>query len=252
MCLHKFLGDDFEYAVVNNSARDKFAFSNARAVCAQMGIRELVPGARDDRTPNYQHSCALQWLLGHEILPPGEDGIAVILDFDMFLMRPFSFVDFLGDHVLAGQGQSRGPIDYVWPGFVVMRPSRMPERNLFSLACGKINDEGVAVGEGAPGHNVDVGGLAHVWMRRHREHAVKPVRGGRILNSMGNTDVLPAPIRAKYSDDFGFDVFEDSFLHYGRGTNWDNMPLGVIEAKDKLAFFYIEEVVAGRMPFLAR
>ena len=140
----------------------------------------------------------------------------MVIDSDMFLIKPFSVLEYMKGYQLAGVPQSRGDkdtvVEYLWNGLVFMDMPHLPERRTIDFNCGRVK-----------GFPVDVGGQTYHYIQKHQEVAVK---------FMG-LDYLPAAaeqyhdsvalmlMQAGYTGNNMEFLINRHFLHYRGGTNWD-------------------------------
>jgi hypothetical protein len=88
----------------------------------------------------------------------------VVLDSDMIPIKPASATSFLAGAGIAFLPQSRptsqGPVEYPWPGILVVDRSSVPDWTTMSWDCATVG--GVAL---------DTGGALWPWLRTHRRNA---------------------------------------------------------------------------------
>lgn len=162
----KFVKDDYEFVVFNN-AQDPQKRQDIRNVCQKHSLRCIeIPQEIHDRPylfrapqENKNHACCrvancIQYSL--DVLGFKHDDIVVIIDTDMFLIKPFSFRDFMRGYDLAGVPQRRGPVTYLWQGLIMFNMQTLPDKEQLNFNCGSI--------EGQP---CDVGGYSHKYLKSH-------------------------------------------------------------------------------------
>jgi hypothetical protein len=166
----------------------------------------------------------LNWSFKNVLLPEGCDYL-MMLDFDMFLMSEFSIEEFMANHSFAGVPQSNGSITYYWSGMLMMKMSGMPNKQSIDFGCGDIAGCG----------RVDSGGFIYLYLRDNPGVAVRAITHTCHISSQQHFSYFFVDdIANKYGPDFGFEVYTDQFLHYGRGSNWNNSPQDFVGKKTAL------------------
>lgn len=152
----------------------------------------------------------------------------------MFLMSPFSILDFMGDNALVGLAQGRGDnIRYWWPGILFLNLNRLPDKSAVNLDRGLVDNVGV-----------DTGGQMCMYVRRFPETKIKEFGHTCGISSKEFfSQFFTDEIVQKYDPAMSFEVYANKFLHYGRGSNWDNSPQSYMRAKTNL----IMEIVTRRL-----
>jgi hypothetical protein len=194
----------------------------------------------DRRTANWKHASALQWVWDNVVLNDPAQFVGFI-DFDTFLLKPFSFVESMQHYGACGYAQSvkdnQGRIrQYLWPGYAILNRAQCPPLDkTLCWMCGHID-----------GAACDVGGMLHAWLEHNINRvAVKFVSGtGQIRR--GSSDVfLPPSTRATYEDLFNFALLDDAWFHYGNGANWYGYPQDLLDRKWVHAQEIIRAACAG-------
>lgn len=200
--LQRFLREPFSYTVLDNAADPEMDRAIERS-CAELGAACVPVPHRSQRNANVSHAWALQWAWVHHLLPIRQ-GTAVLLDSDVFALAPLSFVDLVGDHHLVALEQRRGAVVYPWPGIVALNMERIPRRELISFMCST----------NMRGERVDVGGSLCEWTDNVAEYEDGQVDWRRLTVS-----AFEGP--EGYEEEFGFELYESSLLHYHAASNWD-------------------------------
>lgn len=250
--LHTFLKDPFSLTVLDNVPRpgsnswsrvtpERLAVSDAlRAACAEhgAGYARVPQEAQSLALAGTAHASALKWALRDVVLAE-RPAYAAIIDFDVFLCAPFSVADVLRDADLAGWPQSRGLVNYLWPGLLLMALGRLPAPGEIDLGGGRID-----------GQSVDVGGRLHHYLTAHPEVRVKALPSGRPGHTDKSLSLLPSEARGAYESDFGVDVLAHAFVHYRAGSGWDYPSPEMKERKTRYVFSLVDRCISGewRMP----
>ncbi len=232
--LERFLREEFEFTVFDNTPPERAELGlEIRDICRRLGLRyQPVLKQRHD-TANYAHAQAIEWAW-HTVIRRERWDFALILDFDMFLVAPFSLAEYMEKWDLAGMPQSRDDgkraLEYLWPGLMVLRKT-LPDQRRMSFMCDVI--------DGIP---VDVGGSLFRYLESHAGLRVGKMRNtGHISRAAGNLGLLP--FTEGYTEGFNLDFIERTFIHYGAGSNWDRRAAEYHRQKTEFVFKMVDEAV---------
>lgn len=234
--VHRFVDEPVELCVWNNSpdrrAPIRDQISNE---CRRLGIREHHVTNPDERTANQAHAHALTWGWRQVVIGDMPD-VAILLDFDLVPVRRTSIDRMLGEALIAGWSQSRGSVNYYWPGLMLIRPKELPNPRSISLWC-STNVEG---------EQVDVGGELHLYLKAHPGVFRRDLLGIAELSTRdGTIDWIPESLRRRYENVFGFGVIDDAWLHYRAGSNWNHAPADEIARKFGLFRDLVQGAIRG-------
>jgi hypothetical protein len=193
--LNFFCKDNFEYFCIDNFF-DENKSKIIKEECEKYKVNYV-------RFSNYQitgtawdHAPALNSIKSIS----SDQDINVIMEFDVFLINKFSFVDYIEDFHISGIYQQRGNFEkeYIAPFVVIVN------KNISQIDF-----------NGSDG--CDVGGNTRFYIK------------DKNVKWMKHTPALIYPNDVKsfifdYDPSFGSQVIENCFLHYYRGTNWDQKP----------------------------
>lgn len=150
----KFLKDDYEYIVFSDASRTAMA-SQIERMCNSLNIRCFGIPKRlhiKGTDPSRRHADGIQFSL--RTLGYNHDDVVAIVDSDMFLIKPFSIKEYLGECELAGQieekGDSKISIRYLSPKLVFLNMGILPNKETISFEVGHI--KGFACDSGAQTH----------------------------------------------------------------------------------------------------
>lgn len=165
----KFLHDDFEY-VVFNDAIDPSIACQIDTSCKLLDIQcYRVP--QEDRTPpNLQlnlkrgifwaaarHAEAIRYSM--DTVAFNHQGLVMMIDSDMFLIKSFDTDNFIKDNDIAGLRQVRDKkINYLWGGLIFFRMDRLPDKESMTFKNGLIDCT-----------YVDSCGFMHYYFQAHPE-----------------------------------------------------------------------------------
>ena len=230
-CFRRFLRDDYEFRIVN-SATSESARADIAAAAADLSLPTLSVAAPDKSLqPSHAHSQLIHEVLRNQPKPP-PGSIICLIDSDMFLLRDFSFHDFLEGYALAGRKDRRRNVRYlVGSGILAINTALVP--SVTDLDFNPARIEGV--------HTDTGGGLYHYL----KNHPAAKVRGftysGKVNARNGNLACLPEAFRSHYDDGFAIEIWGHAFLHYASGSNWDKRGDEFHERK----WSYVNAVVDG-------
>jgi len=210
-CFRHFLRDDYELRIVN-SATNESARADIATTAADLSLPTLnVDAPNRSLPPSHAHAHLIHEVLRNQSTPP-PGSIICLIDSDMFLLRDFSFHDFLEGYALAGRKDRRGNVRYLaGSGILAINTALVPSVTdlVFTPTC----IEGV--------HTDTGGGLYHYL----RNHPAAKVRGfaysGKVNARNENRACLPEAFRGHYDDSFAIEIWGHAFLHYLSGSNWD-------------------------------
>jgi hypothetical protein len=238
--LKKFFLNDYKFVVFNDGRTDSMA-QEIYNTCAQLNIQCVrIPQEIHSRPylyrlphEDYQHPCVrcanvVQYSL--DTLGFNHDDIVMIIDSDMFLIKPFSAREFMTDHQLAGVKQNRGEIIYLWNGLLCFDMKALPNKHSIDFNCGRVNDK-----------PVDVGGQTYHYIKNNPEVKIHYINcfysGNSLCDSCKSTNQQLCTHNTETLRTEGFDdnqilflhsagnvefFHNNSFLHYRGGQNWDN------------------------------
>jgi len=197
--------------------------------CQELGVTCIPVPDRHHENPNVACAYPIDWVVQNWIAKDQESQYSIIIDSDMFPVRQLSVDKFMADAALAGLPQRRGHVRYIWNGIVLWNHRRMLDWDQVSFHCSGcrgINPyfrQELWWGNQIEGQVVDVGGAMYFYLRDHPRLKVKYlVSTHHITTQRKNLQALPANILAEYQNEFRFELIEQIFFHYGRGSNWDN------------------------------
>lgn len=245
----KFLKDDYKF-VVFNDARDPHLYKQIKATCKKLGIDCIkIPQEIHDRPylqrwpgeglhdPAVRNCNVVMYSLDHYGFE--HDDIIVLLDSDMFLVKPFSIKKFMQNYDVAAVPQGRSPdIRYLWIGLAFLNMRTMPNKTTINFNCGKID-----------GIGVDAGGQTHHYIKNNptaRIHDMNLIHLSGFACSECNAQnnkfvcthnteslrernfdtnfirfIQASPPAGYYHDCYMEFLLDQTFLHYRSATNWD-------------------------------
>jgi len=224
----KFLTDSYELNILNNGSSPELA-ARIASECERLCVKHhRVENPRYD-DPNMACAHPLQWCW-NTIIPKTDYDYIVIIDSDMFLLQEFSIIDYLKGFDIAAVKQRRGDAKYIWPGLMFINRTTLPDQPSVSFMYGIV-----------AGSRVDPGGYFHHYFLKHPEVKLRNIlHTSHIHSKNNNLSVIPRELRDSYDEEFCLELYEHSFLHYGRSSNWDNMDATYHIRKTKFVQSFID------------
>ena len=204
------------------------------------------------QSASHRVSHALQYIM--DTMGFDHEGIVFLTESDQFLMRPFHFHKETADcDIYTALVEAAPGIRYLRSGITIFRMDRLPDKRSMNFNNGRIN-----------GAVVDSAGFTYYYFKNHPEVRVKqtPVLCASTLflhnrfAKRQNTDV-PVDEQIKKLKKYGFNEMEiaflqrktpdlsyaynNAFLHYNAGSNYDNQSQNYISQKDALLRTFIQE-----------
>lgn len=243
----KFLEDPYEYVVFDDAKTEEMS-QQIKSMCALHDIRYIripqdihtrpylprLPSEPLQRN-NVRHANNVQYSC--DILGFDHEGIVVILDSDMFLIRPFSITQHMRDKDVSAYVKTAPKgIRCICPALSILHMDKLPNRRSMNFNCG------FAEGD-VP---VDSGGWTHYYFKQHPSvnvHEVSVIKSehlycGRIEQSIPVDTHTPEHVKRDTYQQHGFNereiqfllkqpntfefYLDKYFLHYSDGSNCYN------------------------------
>lgn len=214
---------------------------------------------------NVRHVHCVQYSLN--ALGFDRDDVVMLIDSDMFLIRPLSVTDYMKDCDIASffkgssneQGQS---IMYCCPALTLLNMKTLPDKRSLNFNCGWVN-----------GCSGDSGGFTHYYLKDHPELRIKNITtlySGHLFctdrffpqNNQHNAN-RPADQKISSWKAQGFNDKEINFLlknpdtiqyfmegndcwffHYRGGTNYERLPAEYHVYKKNLINQYVQDIMS--------
>jgi hypothetical protein len=214
----KNLLDDYELIVFDDS-NDALVSKEIKNECDKYNIKYIrIPRSVFEYSgdPSIECSIAVQYVYDNYIACSND--ICLLIDNDIFLIAPFSIEKYLGLSPFSYHPQSRGIyqsneiIDYMLPNFLILNPSRMPEKESLDFKLGVIE-----------GNRTDSGGFTHFYLKKYRNLG-KIISIHYLYNTASSlkekfVDECPLLFTAvDWSTHYFID--KETFLHLRMGSNW--------------------------------
>lgn len=211
-----FLEDSFEYYCIDN-----FIHSNESSFiekeCKNLNINYVRFKTYSLSGTAHDHAPALNSI---KTISSNED-INVILDFDVFLINKFSILNYIKNFDIAGIYQQRNEflLEYLAPIFVIVNSNK----NFNSIDFDSRKDI-----------LSDVGSNTSLYLK---DKNIKLMKHTSALIGEENVNCF----NINYNTSFSCQIIENSFLHYYKGTNWNNNDPQFVHEKTEWLKFVIKE-----------
>ena len=278
-----FVKDPYEF-VVFSDAPTEAGHKQIEAMCRQCGIACLRVPQHIHESPYYlplnmpqiypnhtvpsnvRHVHSVQYSL--DTLGFNNDDIVLLIDSDMFLVRPFNIADYMKEcdiaSLMKGSANEQGAtIMYCCPALTFLNMHTLPDKRSLNFNCGWVN-----------GCSGDSGGFTHYYLKSHPNLKLKSVASlysGQIFCSdrffpqpQNQQNVLaPSIQKIAYWKLNGFNEKEMKFLlknpdtiqflmegencwffHYRGGTNYENLPQSYHQYKKNLINEYLRDIMS--------
>lgn len=194
--LKDFCLDVFEYYCIDNFV-DSTESEFIKTECESLGVNYVRFNDYPITGTAFDHTPALNSI--KNIVT--DDELVVILDFDVFMIDDFSFKHYISDYDISGIYMQRDNFnqEYICPFVVIVNG------NYSQLDFGGFN-------------GCDVGGNTQYYIKNKK---VKWMTHTSYLNHENDYKCFNIDYDPKYA----VQLIESSFIHYFRGTNWDNNTL---------------------------
>lgn len=273
----KLLEDDYEYIIISDANTPERQEAMNRK-CLELGITCIQvpqeihdipylprgPGEKN-HNPNSRHCNAVQWSWDNYFSK--HEGPVMLIDSDMFPIRPFSVKKMLGDNHFAGIHWGTNDIDtgkpysYLWLALILFNNEILPERNTICFNCGKLPNTNAIC---------DSGGWTHFYLARFKDilklrelsyvqgHTFYcPYRYGPPNQNFENIPVehIITDLKRRGFNDNEISLVlrkpntiellgDNTFLHYRAGSNYENYSASELESKDKVLMEFFEKILS--------
>lgn len=252
--------DEHEYVVFNDAPNNSMR-NTINSTCKNIGIRciEIPQTLHKPRDrANDRHGHCVNYSL--DALGYDHDGIVLIIDSDMFLVRPLNIEQYMQNKNIVSWMKGTTPnIEYLCPAFTLLNMNTLPEKK--SLRFDTIKPNGV--------FSADSGGASYYYLQNHPQVTVEHITLTWSYNLfLGNYDIhIPVDqttsnevkitkykelgfndyeitFMLKQPDTFEF-VFNNNFIHYHAGSNHDGRSEEYRSRKFKIFNELIDDAIAS-------
>lgn len=120
---------DYELYAIDDS-KDSSMGVKFMDICEKYGatyIKNMNPNVHG---PSASHANTLNYALENIIYKSCLDDIVFLVDSDCFLMESIDLVEYMNNKTISSFMQSRGDVEYLWPGFTLLNMTRIKESKI--------------------------------------------------------------------------------------------------------------------------
>ncbi len=274
----KFLEDDYEFWVISDANTPKMK-KEIQKKCSELGIKCInvpqkihskpyLPRSPGDNynNPNVRHCNSVQWAWDNYF--SHHEGPVMVIDSDMFLIRPFSIEKTLENTHLAGvlwgtsDQVTQKPYYYLWLALILFNNTLLPERHSICFNCGWLPNSKTVC---------DSGGWTGLYLKKFEgqlklqsleylqghefycpyRYASADVQNFKSISQKTisenlkkkgfSQDEINLALKKPYTIEL---LGGNHFLHYRAGTNYEGYSKEVLLSKDKILLDFFETILA--------
>ena len=124
-CYRKFFKGEYNLNVVCDYREEQFYdimrspyVDEFEEICKREGVNFYKHESQHGLGPSHYHGNCVTW--AYKNIKKGQEGYALIVDNDMFLVDDFNMDEYMADVDIAGRFQERGDVKYFWPGMIML------------------------------------------------------------------------------------------------------------------------------------
>ncbi len=285
----KFLLNEYTF-VVFNDAIDQEVYQGIDSICKKYAIpcyaipqhihtrpylhRPEVGTYSNPQKASARNCTVVQYSL--DILGFEHDDIVVIIDSDLFLVRPFNLEAYMEGHQVAtfyrsccDLGMECGykhpglpEMKFFWIGLTFLDMKQLKRKEAINFNCGTIDTIDMDAGGHTYYYAQGTSELKVQSINRHRHlelickyctYHQRPTckHNAHTLERIGFTErqiklIQELPLAYNYHWNRNVEFFLDgTFVHYRCGSNYTDMPPEYIEKKNKVLNWYIQDILKG-------
>lgn len=227
--LNRFCQDPFKITIFNDAKSfpdmtnhgDLSLKQQIIDVCKELDILCILIDNSQDSTIDICHRHARTMNIMWHNYEKNLDDPLLVLDSDMFPVRPFSLLKELETYDFSFTLQTRNDVQYIWPNLFWCVPSRLQNKDLL--------DWSVDTSRGC-----DTGGASDTFLKlsmseKFKEHHHLPSLQWSTESSNSYTDIPDCVLRFCEQDiknvdgKFWCELYHNTFLHTRASSNWENI-----------------------------
>lgn len=207
------------------NTKDSLMRDQLVAECKRLKVQYIVVPIKEGELYN-GGLTAYNYIRDYFFKKASKSDYSIVMDSDMFFYNKIDFEILLtGNDVAAIYHQRQKKIlgftkynfEYLWVGFMVFSHKNF---DWSSIRFDPIE------------HICDVGGMTWYFLKEKQKAGLKV----KWLNhtpdiTIEYKEIFPEPLWRFYKKEMGFQIIEDSIIHYYRGSNWDNNLKKFIDSK---------------------
>ena len=235
-----FLKDEFEMIILNDGPND-FLRDSIQKECENLEIKSFAtPSGLNRSGPSNAHASILNWIYHTEILKNHSEDPIMFVDSDMFMIREYSVLDSMAGFNITALPQYRGHVKYYQPNLMFINMKGLPGREQINFNPAFVE-----------GYATDIGGSLYPYIKNNPELKIKDlIHTSHIKPENDNMHVLPEKAKLGFNPEFGIEIYESSFLHYGAASNWNVSflsPQDFFPTKTRYVFSLIDKCISGEI-----
>jgi len=133
-CLRKFFVGEFDINVVCDY-RDSKYLQTFESICEDLEVKFYKHESKNVVSPSEYHGSSVTWAYENVMLKEYLNDYALILDHDMFLIDYFDLKKYMESYSVSGPIQTRGDVNYVWPGLTILDLQKVKDVPFDFLPC---------------------------------------------------------------------------------------------------------------------
>lgn len=258
-----FLKEPYTF-IVFNDASDNFMRNRIEAICKRLSIKcvsiptnvhqEVYPVRFKGEPLHHEIRCAQAIQYALDVQAKKSSDLTVLIDSDVFLVKPFSFEEYANGYDCAGVIQTKKTLRYIKNGIAIFDFSRIsysPELNFFPARI-----ENIPLG---------IGGHMYYFFKNNKNISCKDINEFRIaqmplcdrVGCMKSSGLCCHEVSHLKQEGFNDEQVyflsknpqnvsffcNQSFLHYGGGTNWNARSQEYVSRKTKIVEDYITNIM---------
>ncbi|MCF7852556.1 MAG: hypothetical protein K9M07_04880 [Simkaniaceae bacterium] len=275
----KFFLDDYEYIVFSDANTAQLQ-NKIRCVCNQLNVKCIdvpqgihtqpyLPRLSGDNLhrPNIRNCNAVQWAWDNYMSK--HNGPVLLMDSDMFLIRPFSAEKLMSKYDIAYVAMgTEDPITkkgyaYMWIALICFNTQTLPELNAFCFNCGQLPNTNAIV---------DSGGWTYLYLKKYQNQIkyknINCVPGcdfycpyrythpSRQRPKQVSSDIIIENLTTRGFTKNEIDMilcqpdtiellFDNHFLHYRAGSNYEKYSKNHLDKKDRILLSFFDKILSA-------
>lgn len=196
----KYFVGEYQLNAVCDYRDDKY-LNQFKELCEEEGVSFYSHKSQDNLSPSFYHGLSVTWAYENVMIKKCLNDYVLLVDHDMFLIDEFNLEEYMEGFDLSGCSQSRGNINYVWPGLTILNISKVKNISFNFLPCT------------IDGEQLDTGGGTYFLLK---ELAFKP-------SQVEYPDTFNGINLLENDEGYGFELHLDQkFLHFRNACSWHN------------------------------
>ena len=274
----KFIQDDYEY-IVFSDANTKELKKEMRNVCERLNIKCIdipqhihqqpyLPRLPGDNLhqPNIRNCNAVQWAWDNYMSK--HEGPVLLIDSDMFLIRPFSPRELMNQYDVAFVSWGTvDPVtnigyDFMWIALICFNMGTLPELNSLCFNCGRLPNTYTSI---------DSGGWTHLYLQKYRNQLnikyiswvcgyefycpykyahpdlqrPKQISSEVIIKNLRERSFSEDEIELVLQQPDTIELLLDNhFLHYRAGTNYEKYSKDHLDKKERILLSFFDRILS--------